>query len=143
MTPPADRDEIARTVAALFRPGDVVELRVPGSAKGTISGYFDDFDALGAEAVRLSGTAPGIYVTMNPVNPVLLARAVNTVKRFAKVTTSDADIAPRHRILFDIDAVRPAGISASNAEHEAALAVARAVHAWLVSTIGIAPESLA
>jgi hypothetical protein len=73
MTPPADRDEIARTVAALFRPGDIVGLRAPGSAKGTISGPFDDFDALTAAAVRLSERVPGVYVTLSPVNPLLLA----------------------------------------------------------------------
>src|SRR5438445_7432429 len=55
-------------LSLLFQPGDVVELRAPGSRRhGTISGYFTDFGRL-AEACRgFSGTVPGVYVTLNPV----------------------------------------------------------------------------
>ena len=30
----------------LYRPGDVVELRMPGTTQGTIAGFFDDMDKL-------------------------------------------------------------------------------------------------
>jgi hypothetical protein len=52
MTPIADRAEVARALALLYFPGDVVELRAPGRAKGTTSGYFDDFDTLAECFVR-------------------------------------------------------------------------------------------
>jgi hypothetical protein len=130
--PRADRDEIRRALALLYEPGHVVELRAPESAQRTISGYFDDFDALAAAAVRLSGTVPGVYVTLNPVQPALLARAVNKTKPYAKATTSDADILVRRWMLFDLDPRRASGISSTTAEHAAALAAARRCTGWLI-----------
>jgi hypothetical protein len=142
MTPTANRDEIGRALALLFQPGDVVELRAPGSAKGTISGYFDDFDALASVAVRLSGTVPAAYVTLNPVNPNLLVRAANRIRSYAKHTTSDADIVTRRWMLFDFDPIRPAGISSTDAEHDAAISVMRSARTWLVETVGFPTTSL-
>jgi len=133
MTPSADRTEIIRALHVLYEPRDVVELRAPESTQRTISGYFDDFDALAAAAVRLSGTVPGVYVTLNPVKPALLARAANKVKPYAKATTSDADVLVRRWLLFDLDAARPAGISSTDAEHAAALEAARRCTDWLVA----------
>lgn len=140
--PQADRAEIARALALLYEPGDVVELRVPKTRHGTLSGYFDDFDALADHAARLSGTVAGVYVTLNPVKSELLARAVNRVERYAKVTTSDADILARHWMLFDFDPRRASGISASDAEHEAALTAARSARTWLTTRRGFPAESL-
>jgi hypothetical protein len=42
----ASREHIDFAIAALFRLGDVVELRIPKArGLGTISGYIDDFDS--------------------------------------------------------------------------------------------------
>jgi hypothetical protein len=142
VTPTAERAEIARALALLYAPGDVVELRAPGSRQGTLSGYFDDFAALATAAARLSGTVPGVYITLNPVNPVLLARAQNRVRPYAKATTGDADIVTRRWMLFDFDALRPAGISSTDSEHDAALAVLRSGCRWLVDTAGFPMTSL-
>jgi len=142
MIPPADRDEIVRALGVLVDPGSVVELRVPNTSHGTVSGYFTDLDALATEAARLSGTAPGVYLTANPVDPRLLARATNRVKPYAKATTKDADVLRRRWIPLDLDPLRPADISSTDAEHAAALAVAADVSTWLTRGIGIAPESL-
>jgi hypothetical protein len=139
--PHADREEIRRALALLFQPGDVVELRAPGSRQGTLSGYFDDMEALASAAVRWSGTVPAIYVTMNPVKPALLARAVNRVIPYAKITTGDADILVRRWLLCDLDPTRPTGISSTDAEHAAALAAARACRQWLIEQ-GIPSASL-
>ena len=39
--------EITRTLATLYQPGDVVEMRIPKTKRdGTVSGYFDDHQAL-------------------------------------------------------------------------------------------------
>jgi hypothetical protein len=107
MTPPADRDEIVRTLGVLVDPGSVVELRVPNTRQGTVSGYFTDLDALATEAARRSGTAPGVYLTANPVDARLLARATNRVKPYATATTKDADVLRRLWIPFDIDPAGP------------------------------------
>lgn len=115
----------------LLEPNSVAELRVLNSKRGTISGYFDNFNKLADDASLLSGSAPGIYVTLNPVNPDLLARASNRTRWYAKNTTSDADILRRRWLPIDFDPVRAAGISSTNAEHEAALEHARSCRALL------------
>ena len=98
-----------------------------------ISGYFTDAAELSAAAVRYSGQGQGIYVTLNPVAPALLARAANHVVTWAKHTTSDADILGRVWLPIDFDPVRPSGISSTDAEHTAALERAQACRAWLAS----------
>ena len=116
-------DEVRRAIETLFRPGDVVEVRVPKAGKHrTISGYFVDFEELAQEIERLEhGRFAGVYWAANPVNPALLARAHNKLKTFAENTTNDGDILLRRWLPIDLDPKRPAGISSSDAEHAAAL----------------------
>ena len=135
----ADVAEIRRTLDLLLEPGQVAELRVIKTQQGTVSGYFTDFDKLAQAAAANSGKAPGVYVTLNPVNPDLLARANNRVKKYARETTADRDILKRRWFPIDFDAVRPAGISSTDAEHEAALARARECRTWLQSQDWPAP----
>jgi hypothetical protein len=120
-------DEVRRAIAVLFRPGDVVEVRVPKAGKQkTISGYFKDFGEFARAVERLEDCRyTGVYCTANPVNPALLARADHKLKSFAENTTCDADIVCRRWMLVDLDPKRPAGISSSDAEHAAALDLAR------------------
>jgi hypothetical protein len=135
MTP----DETLRTTWTLFKATDgVVEVRAlncggrsrawHGWAAGTVMGYFDDADAF-VEAVTLldgTGQASGIYVTLNPVHPDLLARANNRLVGAKRgETTADKDILHRRWLLIDFDPVRPVGISSSTAELQRCLAVAR------------------
>jgi hypothetical protein len=63
----------------------------------------------------------GIYVTLNTVDPALLARAANRLKSRASTTTSDKDIVGRRWLPLDLDPVRPTAISSTEQEHEAAL----------------------
>jgi putative DNA primase/helicase len=121
-------------LALLFEPGDVVELRAPNvPGQGVISGYFDDFARL-AEACRtLSGRAPGVYVTINPVDPAAVgaARVTNVAGR-AGESTKDPHIRCRRWLPFDFDPARPGKVSSTAAEHEAALARARDCRSWLL-----------
>jgi hypothetical protein len=66
-------------------PGDVHELRVPKAGRsGTISGFMYDNPAKpAADAEKLDGRFPGIYMTLNPCNPALLTRAANHLKERA------------------------------------------------------------
>jgi hypothetical protein len=118
-------------IAPLFLRGCVYECRAPRTRQGTISGYFEDSDRLYQAIQQYDGKVPGLYVTINPVNPALLARAKNRFITHAKATTSDADVIRRDWILIDCDAKRPSGISANNAEHEQALRRAAMVRDWL------------
>ena len=110
----------------------VFEIRIPKAGRHrTIRGYFNDREAAAQAAAKWSGSVPAVYITLNPVNPALLARASNRLETYAETTTSDADILSRRWMLVDLDPKRPAGISASDAEHKAALARAEVVRHWL------------
>jgi P4 family phage/plasmid primase-like protien len=123
---------ITSALAILAEPGQVVELRIPGiNGKRTDSGYFDDFEALARAALASTGRADGIYVTLNPINPALLARSSNHVTEYAKNSTGDKDILRRRWLFVDFDPVRPSGISSSDAEHEAAIERATVCRDWL------------
>ena len=123
-------DDLARFLQHIWRPGEVREVRIPGKPR-TSSGYFNDPEALVAAVARYDEKA-NLYVTVNPVNPALLARANNRIKDGVSATTSDADIVERRYLPIDIDPVRPAGISATDAESEAARDVGREVVRYLV-----------
>lgn len=122
---PADTGEILRALELLLASGSVAELRCPKTEKGTGSGYYDELAALASKAAALSGTVPGVYVTLNPVMPELMARRVNRFKLWATDTTTDENILSRRLLPLDFDPVRVAGISSTDAEHEAALTRAR------------------
>ena len=123
---------IAQTATTLLSHGTVAEIRVLNTPRGgTVSGYFDDLQAFIRAARQWSGKAPAVYATLNPCNPALLARAANRLKERVRTTTSDSDIVHRSWLPLDFDPVRPADISATEAEHDAALHRAEACAAWL------------
>jgi hypothetical protein len=124
----ANSYEIRHGLSVLFEPGDVIEVRMPKCGKfGTVSGYFDDFEELARtlEHAYANYRPAGIYYTLNPVKPALLARACNRLREYADITTSDCDVLRRRWLPVDLDPVRPSGISSSETEHEAALTRAR------------------
>jgi len=117
--------DIQTTLKLLYNPGDVVESRVLHTPRsGTVSGYFDDMDKLANAAVEWSGQAPGVYVTINPVLPALLARSNNRLQTWVKHTTSDTEIVKRQWLPLDFDPIRPSGISSTDIEHDQALLAA-------------------
>lgn len=127
---PADSvySHILNAAQTLFEPSQVVELRAIFKNGRVDSGYFDDFSLLAEAAAILDRRADisGIYWTLNPVNPDCLHRAKNHMREWASknkggATTSDAEILRRRLLFFDFDgANRPAGISATRQELEAA-----------------------
>ncbi len=123
------------SLTALFQPGQIIEVRAI-SDDGMASGYFDSFESLVQKVTILGdeGRYQGIYVTLNEVNPALLARRANRIKtRLSKKdsTTSDADILRRRWLPIDIDPVRPSGVSSSEDEHDSALWLADLVKGFL------------
>ncbi|MCK8517391.1 hypothetical protein [Methanoculleus sp. 7T] len=128
-------EEICRAVELLAPDGGVVEVRALADG-ATHSGYFDDYAALtrAVEALDADPAVAGIYVTLNAVNPALLARRSNRIKmRLGRkdATTADADILRRRWLPVDIDPVRPSGVSSTDAEHDAALDAAERIAAYL------------
>lgn len=123
---------VRRAAGVLFEPGQVVEVRALAQSGRPRSGYFDDFDLL-AEKVDALGADPsitGIYWTLNPCLPDLVARRTNAIGP-ARETTTDAGILARRWLLVDADPVRASGISATDGEKAAALARAGAIAAAL------------
>ena len=128
-TPAIDPAEIERATRLLFPPGVVTEVRIPKTRAGVISGYFDNPASLvtAIREVDARYSPAGIYCVLNPVVPALIGRAYNRLRERSEHTTADSNIARRRWLPVDLDPVRPAGISSSDEEHEAALARARTI----------------
>jgi hypothetical protein len=128
---------IIRRTLDTFKPGtgEVLELRAlhVGKKKYTANGYFDGdhLDAMAGAAFELSEIAEGVYFTLNPVKPELLARACNRVVDYPKATTQDPDITRRRYLPLDFDPKRPTGISSSKAEKALALERCRRCYKYL------------
>ena len=136
-----DANEITHALRLWFQAGDVFEVRVLDAVSADYrrehieSGYFD-YEHISAvpEALKRLLSFRGVYVTVNPVNPDLLARAVNRLRPAGRnPTTADTDIVRRRWLLIDCDPKRASGVSSSNAEHESALAKAREIRDGLSS----------
>src|SRR5215208_3057138 len=122
---------LLRTLEVLFQPGAVVELRA-FRGRDTVSGYYDDHAALAREARKLDERDYAVYVTLNEVDPALLARASNRARKvYKEPTTSDGDIVRRRWLPLDFDPVRPSGVSATHEEKKAALSRTREVRDYL------------
>jgi hypothetical protein len=115
----------------LFLHRGIYEVRIVGTPQGTISGYFNNEQTLNAATVPYDGKFKAIYVTMNPVKPDLFTRAPNRFIIGAKITTTDAEIIRRVWLLIDVDPLRKANTSSTDAEHQAAFDLAERVRAFL------------
>jgi hypothetical protein len=132
-------NEPLRAIGALFEPGDLIEIRAldvgrtQNHAGCTHAGYFniENSQAI-TTAIRLvDGKAEGVYVVLNRFNRDLLARSNNRLRVRPKNTTGDADIIEWRWLYIDADAIRPAGISATDGEHQAALQRAQNIRMFL------------
>ncbi len=133
-----------------FRNSEVVELRGLGLSgknpawegwagnSGVVYGYFDnaaDFEKAG-NALNDAG-ATGVYFTLNPCAPELIARANNRLVAAGKrPLTSNANIKTIRWLPIDIDPRRPAGISSSDAELQAARETGKRIVTWLREELG-------
>ncbi len=129
------RDEIQNTLTHLFTPGQVIEVRAI-TEDGISSGYYNDLTIAARDILdREKDThVSGIYVTLNEVNPALLARRANRIKyRLGRkdASTADTDIIRRRWLPIDIDPVRPSGVSSSESEHADALSRADSIAEFL------------
>ena len=128
--------DVAEFLRILIEPGDVFELRAlkcpdkPGGIYvSTAAGWFNDVKraAIGVEHLE-SMRPPAVYVTLNPVEPALLARATNRIGHKASSATNDTDIVRRRWLFIDIDARRPAGVSSTDGELSEACKLSDTLH---------------
>jgi len=122
--------ELWLAIGVLFETGDVVELRA-FKDRTTASGYFDNFEELAEQAATWDSRGFAVYVTLNPTERALLARAHNRVKTHPKSTTTDTNITCRRWLPVDLDPVRPANVSSTDKEKQAAVHRAREVRNYL------------
>ena len=136
-----NREEIVRALRLLFSEGDVFEVRILKAVSAnymrphTESGYFD-FGHIpqAADAIAKIRAFAGAYVTLNPVDPDLLARAFNRLGPAEQnATTADDDVVRRRWLPIDCDAVRKSNISSTDEEHKAALELADQIRNGLAS----------
>lgn len=135
--------DLETTWKLFYTPGACVEVRAlgisggnkrwKGWAGGVVAGYFDDMQSFidCVESLDEYGKAEAIYITLNPLNPDLLARANNRLVGIGKndPTAKDEDVLQRRWLLVDIDPVRPTGISSNDDELAYALSVAEKIKA--------------
>jgi hypothetical protein len=134
-----DARQVARWLRLFVGPGQVTELRAlkvqqRWGRPRTVAGFYDHghLDDMAAAALDLSGRAKGVYFTLNPVNPALLARICNRVREVEEdETTKDNHVVRRRWLPIDADPRRPTGISSTEAEKAKALEVVRAVREYL------------
>lgn len=121
-TPDEVRSQIANWLPVLVAEDQVVELRAikvdSFHLKGTCSGFFDsqNLDKMAAEAAGLTAQAEGVYFTLNPLDPALLARRYNRVDSGQDGCGCDKDVLRRRWLLVDADPVRLSGVSSTDEE---------------------------
>lgn len=141
--------ELMRVYELFFHPGEVVEIRALGLAgknrawadyarkNDVVSGYFDNAEDFAKAALALDAAkAKGVYFTLNPCDPALLARAKNRLIASPKATTTDQNIKCIRWLPFDLDPDRPSEISATDQEVEAARILMEDIAAWLEDQMG-------
>jgi hypothetical protein len=129
---------LAEAYRPLFVPGQVIELRAIGVHRSgrphTEAGFFDDDHLLdmAMNALAVSRVAKGVYFTLNPLHPDLLARRCNRIGWAGEgELAKDKDVLGRRWLLVDADPVRDPLVSATDAEKEHALHTAREVREFL------------
>ena len=136
---PHDVDQVVRSLRLFVHPDDVTELRAIRVQQRfgrpqTVAGFFDHehLEEMAAEALRLDGQARGIYFTLNPVHPALLARICNRVRVVGEdETTNDGNILGRRWLPIDADPRRPKDVSSTDAEKAKALEVIQDIRCHL------------
>src|SRR4051794_791388 len=104
---PTQFEDLPRYLSAIWTPGEVREVRIPkwNNFGATAAGWFDD-PSKAADAVGKWDGRANVYVTLNPVDPSLVALANNRIIEKANSTTSDSDILVRQWLFLDIDPQR-------------------------------------
>lgn len=125
---------------AFVKPGEVIEARfIKISGRYTESGYFDDHAAF-CEAVQHANKKQhsGAYFTLQVIDQRLIGRSFNRIKQ-SDLTTSDKDVRFYRWLPIDLDPVRPAGVSSSDAELSAALDLREIVAGYVVNEMKFTP----
>jgi hypothetical protein len=119
-TQAATERRILISMSMLWQIGEVYELRILRPGREVLSGYYNDPLTFARDAAQWDGRAIGIYWTINPCKPDLLARAENRLREHTPIgeATSDKDIVRRRFLPLDLDPVRAATHESDPATHQ-------------------------
>lgn len=124
--------EVKKAISILLEPGKVFECRIVETArKGSLSGYFRDADTLLKALDSVDVRKKNIYITLNEVKEECFSRAQSGEFLRAEQTTSDPDITKYRWLFVDLDPVRTAGISSTDAELKYAEELAEKVYGYM------------
>jgi hypothetical protein len=89
------------------------------------------------EAERIKGYCGSYMLVNGPMEPALLARyEPNKMQRAWNGRAADPHVALRRALFFDVDPIRPKGISSTDEQLRAAYAVSRALEDYLADSLG-------
>jgi hypothetical protein len=119
---------VAAQIRLLLAPGQVTELRALKVRRGsgrphTEAGFFDaeHITEMAEKALEVTRHAQGVYFTLNPLKPDLLARRANRIDWAEEgELAKDTDVLCRRWMLIDVDPVRDRLISATAEEKKLA-----------------------
>lgn len=128
LSPEEAADLLAEQYRLLVAPGQVVELRGlnvqrNGGRPHVEAGFFDyeHLDDMAKIALHISRYAKGVYFTLNPLHPDLLARRCNRIDWANEgELAKDKDVLHRRWLLIDADPVRDPLVSANDEEKASA-----------------------
>jgi hypothetical protein len=134
-------DATTKWLRVLIAEDQVTELRAlnvrrQGQRTHTEAGFFDfeHLPRMAELAVDLSAYAKGVYFTLNPLKPDILARRANRVDWAGDgELAKDADVIARRWLLIDADPVRDPLISSTDAEKAVAHETVRAIRSDLAA----------
>lgn len=127
--------EVWASIVLLFALGGVFEIRILKTAKGTVSGYFNNPEAAVAAIEPYIGVND-IYITLNPPDPALLSQSENKLTPYAKEATADSEITIINWVLVDIDPIRQSGTASTTEEKRAAKKVTSTIISELRKKFG-------
>ena len=142
------RNAIEQFLRIMFQPGDIIEIRGLGK-NGAVSRLFRDFRLAAKTALTLSDADLNVYYSLNPCKPdaailnpcdpdpwnlkLQKYQKVDDTRHFCLRSLKDRDIAEWNIALLDFDPTRPTGVAATQAELDAAVALAVKVKSALAA----------
>lgn len=129
-----DSDEVRKTIALLKPDHQLFEIRILGADKRNVhSGYFTDVETLLEAFDSVDLRNANIYITLHELNEALYSRIQHDVFVRNTNTTSDTEVDRYQWFFIDLDPVRPANISSSEEELQAAEQSKNKVKEYLTS----------
>jgi hypothetical protein len=117
--------KIAEWISTICQPDQIIEVRALHPFGSRVFSLVEGAVPVATFAANASGISKGVYFTPNPLSHLNCGGSQGTAV--------DGDIAGRDWLLVDCDPARPPDTNSTDAEHEAALKVARDVRNALVA----------